>query len=272
LEKIRLGESKLIVSRLCFGTEPFAIKKGPEGMKSQGDLTAEGGGLVLRDALKLGINFWDTSDDYGTHPHVRFGLGLVDRKNVIIADKSNAQTFEEGKKAIKLALDDLGTEYIDLMLLHNVPLNSVKRHDRSGNPYNSGNLKKRMGALKSFVEAKESGEIRAVGLSTHSTKVLLEAVKVPEIEVVCTTLNKTGMFIDDGSLKEHLSAIMRLKEAGKGTYVIKLLNAGRLRDEADLAIRYALKYHEFIDAWNIGMYDLGDVNRNIGLFRNLLGS
>lgn len=272
MEKIRLGESELIVSRLCFGTEPFTIKKGPDGMKSQGDLTAEKGGYVLRDAFDLGINFWDTSDDYGTHPHVRFGLDLVDRKAVVIADKSNAKTFEEGKKAIKLALNDLGTEYIDLMLLHNVPLLSVKRRDTAGNPYDSGNLQKRMGALKSFIEAKESGEVKAVGLTTHSSKVLVEVLDVPEIDVVCTTLNKTGMFIEDGTLEEHLSGIMSLKDAGKGIYVIKLLNAGGLRDEADSAIRFALQYHEFIDVWNIGMYDLGDVNRNIDLFSRVLGS
>jgi aryl-alcohol dehydrogenase-like predicted oxidoreductase len=63
LEKVRLGASELVVSRLCYGTEPFAIKKGPDGMKSQGDLTPEDGGRVLRDALELGVNFWDTSDD-----------------------------------------------------------------------------------------------------------------------------------------------------------------------------------------------------------------
>ena len=30
-------------------------------MKSQEDLTPEKGGGVLRDALALGVNFWDTS-------------------------------------------------------------------------------------------------------------------------------------------------------------------------------------------------------------------
>jgi aryl-alcohol dehydrogenase-like predicted oxidoreductase len=158
------------------------------------------------------------------------------------------------------------------MLLHNVPLRTVKRRDTTGNPYESGNLRRRMGALRALAEAKERGEVRAVGLSTHSTGVLREAVEVPEVEVVCTILNKTGMFVEDGTLEEHISAIRSLKEAGKGVYVIKLLNAGRLRDEADSSIRFALRFHEFIDAWNIGMYDLGDVKRNLDLFGEVLGS
>jgi len=272
MERVRLGGTRLEVSRLCFGTEPFTIMKGPDGAKSQGDLTPEQGGRVLREALAMGVNFWDTSDDYGTHPHVRVGLGLVDRGGVVVADKSNAITYEEGREAIRAALSDFGTDHIDLMLLHNVPLRTVRRMDTSGRPYESGNLHRRKGALRAFTEAKESGEVRAVGLSTHSTGVLREALEVPEIEVVCTTLNRAAALIEDGSLDEHVGAIRALKEAGKGVYAIKLLYGGRLRDDAESAMRYALRFHGFIDAWNIGMYDAGDVERNLRLFGEVLES
>jgi predicted aldo/keto reductase-like oxidoreductase len=156
------------------------------------------------------------------------------------------------------------------MLLHNVPMKTVRRRDTLGRPYESGNLERRMGALKAFSEAKESGEVRAVGLSTHSTGALRKALEVPEIDVVCTTLNRVGALVEDGSLGEHVEAIRAAHEAGKGVYVIKLLYGGRLRDEADSAIRYALRFHEFIDAWNIGMYDAGDVERNLRLFGEVL--
>ena len=270
VEKVRLGGSVLEVSRLCYGTEPFAIMKGPSGMKGQGDLTPEQGGRVLRDALGLGVNFWDTADDYGTHPHIRVGLNLVDRGDVVIADKSNALTFEEGEKAVEYSLGSLGTDYIDLLLLHNVSLRTAHRNDSSGKPYESGNLERRMGALKAWCEAKESGLVRAVGLSTHSTEILRQAVDVPELDVVCTTLNMTGTIMDDGSPEEHLEAIRAAHDAGKGVYVIKLLQAGALRDRAEEAIKWALQHHEFIDAWNIGMYDTGDVARNLELLGEAL--
>lgn len=271
MRKVRLGGTDLKVSRLCFGTEPFAIKKGPDGMKSQGDLIPEKGGRMLREALELGVNFWDTSDDYGTHPHVRVGLSLVDRKDVVIADKSNAATFKEGNEATNLALGDLGVKHIDLMLLHNVPFRTIRRRDTTGRPYESWNLEGRMGALRAFTEARETDEVRAVGLSTHSTEVLKEALEVPEVEVVCTTLNKVGGYVDDGGIDEHLDAIRALHDAGKGIYVIKLLYGGRLRDEAESAIRYALQFHEVIDAWNIGMYNKVEVQRNIRLFEDVMG-
>ena len=88
--------------------------------------------------------------------------------------------------------------------------------------------------------------------------------------MVCTTLNLTGMVVEDGSLAEHLDAIRAVHDAGKGVYVIKLLHAGRLRERADEAIMWAFRHHEFIDAWNIGMYDTGDVARNLELLSEAL--
>jgi hypothetical protein len=73
-------------------------------------------------------------------------------------------------------------------------------------------------------------------------------------------------------LDEHLEVIRALKEAGKGVYVIKLLYGGRLREEGDTAIKYALQFHEYVDAWNIGMYDTREMEHNLILFRNVLES
>ncbi len=224
-------------------------------MKTQGDLSPEHGGAVLQDALEMGVNFWDTSDDYGTHPHVRVGLGLVDRGDVVVTDKPNAKSFQEGEEAVRLSLESLGTDYVDLMLLHNVPPRTLSRRDSTGRPYESGSLADRMEALRAFHEARETGEVRATGLSTHSTLVLKQTMEVPEIEVVCTTLNKVGGYVEDGTLDEHLDALRALKEAGKGVYIIKLLYGGRVREDGDSAVRYALQFYEFVDAWNIGMYD-----------------
>ncbi len=270
MERIHLGRTDLLVSRLCFGTEPFTTPKGPLGKKSQGDLSPDEGSQVLKKAFELGVNFWDTSRSYGTHPHVGIALGLVGREGVVVADKSFASGHREAEKAVAEALTELNTEYIDLMLLHNVPLRSTTRKI-DGELVQIGNLEAREGALRAFLEAKERGEIEAVGLSTHSTEVLRNISGRPEIEVVCTTLNMVGGFLEDGSLDEHLKAIRALKEAGKGVYVIKLLDAGKLRDKGEAAIRYALQFHEFIDVWNIGMYDLADVRRNLRLFEQVLG-
>jgi predicted aldo/keto reductase-like oxidoreductase len=127
-----------------------------------------------------------------------------------------------------------------------------------------------MGTLKAWNDAKETGEIKATALSTHSTKVLRQVLDIPEIDIVCTTLNIQGAFMDDGKLDERIEAIRELKEDCRGVYVIKLLNAGRLKDKGDEAIEWCLQYHDFIDAWNIGMYNVAEVKHNVELFKRAL--
>ena len=266
MQKIRLGQTKVEVSRLIYGTEPFNLKKGPDGNRTQGDKTPEEAAEILMGALELGVNTWDTSDDYGTHLHVAEALKIVDRKRVVIADKSNAQTGEEGWSALEYSQNSLGTDYVDIMFLHIVPSKPLDRTDAYGRHYHSGSLDERMGALNAWMEAKESGTIRATALSTHSTKVLRQVLDVPEIDVVCTTLNMMGTVMDDGTLEERLEAIRALKEDGRGVYVIKLLNAGRYRDRGDEVIEWCLQFKDIIDAWNIGMYSLAEVRQNVELF------
>ncbi len=176
MKKIKLGSTDVEVSRLIYGTEPFNFKKGPDGNRTQGDKTPEEGGQILKGALELGVNTWDTSDDYGTHPHVAEALKLVERKEVVIADKSNALSEEDGWKALDYNRKSLGTDYVDIMFMHIVPPEPIDRKDSRGNPYHSGTLEERKGTLKAWLEAKDSGIIRATAMSTHSTKVLKQVL------------------------------------------------------------------------------------------------
>jgi aryl-alcohol dehydrogenase-like predicted oxidoreductase len=270
MQKIQLGQTKVRVSRLIYGTEPFNFKKGPDENRAQGDKTPTEAAEILRDALELGVNTWDTSDDYGTHPHVAEALKLVKRKEAVIADKSNSLSEKDGWKALAFSQKSLGTDYVDIMFMHIVPFKSAYRKDALGRPYYSGTVYERMGTLKAWNDAKETGEIRATALSTHSTKVLRQVLNIPDIDIVCTTLNIQGDFLDDGKLDERIEAIKELKEDDRGVYVIKLLNAGRLKDRGDEAIEWCLQYHDFIDAWNIGMYNVVEVKHNLELFKRVL--
>ena len=269
---VQLGQSKLKVSRLIYGSEPFNLKKGPDGDRNQGDKTPEEAAEILKEALEVGVNVWDTSDDYGTHPHIREALTRVKRSEVHVADKSNALSEQDGWKALDYSNKSLGTDYTDIMFLHNVMYTGIDRVDTMGKPFRSGSLDERMGALKAWTEAKESGRVRATALSTHNTKVLRQVLDVPDIDIVCTTLNMAGAVIEDGTLTEHIDAIRAVKEDGRGVYVIKLLHAGRLRDSAEDAIRWAYQFHDIVDAWNIGMYDMNDVYSNIAMMEEVLPS
>lgn len=57
---VDLGDTGLKVSKLCFGTFDFGVPSL--------NMSPEKGGQILAGSLNLGVNFWDTSDDYVATP------------------------------------------------------------------------------------------------------------------------------------------------------------------------------------------------------------
>jgi aryl-alcohol dehydrogenase-like predicted oxidoreductase len=127
MEYIRLGASGLKVSRLCLGSLQFG-KKGWRGWA----LSEEESRPIIRRAVDLGINFFDTANYYsdGASEEV-LGRALKEfasRERFVIATKvyrpMGAGPNERGLSrkhimaAIEGSLRRLGTDYIDLYQLH----------------------------------------------------------------------------------------------------------------------------------------------------------
>lgn len=117
--QVVLGLTGLRVSTLCFGTGYL------------GGSAAAGARLLTR-AYDLGVTFWDTSDDYGTHPHVARALREVGRDRVVVATKTYASTEGGARRSVTKALRELGVEAVDIFLLHAVDsaLDAVSRESQ----------------------------------------------------------------------------------------------------------------------------------------------
>ena len=79
MDKGTLGSAGIAVSNLCFGT-------GTDGWAGKSDQTALGlDGLadLLAYAYDRGVSFWDSADQYGSHPHVARACKVVGRENVM---------------------------------------------------------------------------------------------------------------------------------------------------------------------------------------------
>lgn len=207
---VKLGDSGLKVSKLGFGTYDFGRQ--PLG------ISPKKGGQILLEAYKLGVNFWDTSDDYGSHPHVAAALKLVPRKNVVVSTKTNARSGKEAEKSLRQSLKELGTDYVDIFLLHNVKSDWVD--DCSG-------------LFKELSDLKATGLVKAVGLSTHSVAVVEEVAQLDEVDVIMAiccnadqaTINRFQDHIplEDGTIKDMLQAIELAHNKGKGVIAMKVL-------------------------------------------------
>ena len=103
------------VSRLAQGS-------GTNGVGGSSNQTRQLGLKGLADlfdaAYDHGVTFWDSADQYGTHPHVKEGLKRVPREKVTLLSKTHASTEKEMKADLIVFGAKLGTDYIDILLLH----------------------------------------------------------------------------------------------------------------------------------------------------------
>ena len=117
-----LGNTGLRVSVAGLGCGGFS-RLGLSNGKSE----AEAASLVRR-AVDLGVNFFDTAAAYGTEGVVGQGLAGIPRDQVVIATKASIRkgevtcTVEQILASLDNSLKELKTDYVDVFQLHGVPV------------------------------------------------------------------------------------------------------------------------------------------------------
>ena len=152
MEYVKLGNTDIEVSKLCVGCMSF----GKAGTMHDWTLDEQESRQVIRHALDLGYNFFDTANGYssGTSEEYlgRALKGAVPRDKVVIASKVH---FNEGRLAkyaiereIEGSLRRLGTDYLDIYIIHRFDYDTP--------------IEETMEALHGLVK---SGKVRAIGAS-----------------------------------------------------------------------------------------------------------
>ncbi len=109
-----LGHTGLHVSRLAFGTGTH----GWGGHSRQTRLGLAELARLLRLAHDLGVTFWDVADGYGSHRHVREALRGLPREEVVVTTKTAARSAADAERAVERYRREMGTDYLDVVLLH----------------------------------------------------------------------------------------------------------------------------------------------------------
>lgn len=160
MEYVNLGKTGLKVSRICLGCMTYGL---PDRGAHTWTLDEEKSRPLIKRALELGINFFDTANTYsdGTSEEI-VGRALKDfarREEIVIATKvfypvrpgPNARGLS--RKSIMTEIDAslrrLGTDYVDLYQIH--------RWD------NSTPIEETLEALHDVIKA---GKARYIGAST----------------------------------------------------------------------------------------------------------
>jgi len=232
-DRIKLGPRGVEVSRLAMGT-------GTDGVGGSSNQTRQLGlkGLaeLLDAAYDQGVTFWDSADQYGTHPHVKEALKRVQRERVTILTKTHASTEKEMRADLDRFRRELGTDYIDILLLHCM--------------IDDDWPERKKGAMAVISEAQEKGIVRTHGTSCHTLGALKAAAQNPWVEVDLARINPAQVAMD-AEPSTVISVLQEMKAAGKGVIGMKILGAGALRNRTDESLQFALA-QDCLDCFTIG--------------------
>lgn len=233
-DRVKLGPMKVELSRLAMGT-------GTNGSGGSSNQTKKLGVAGLADMYRagydMGVTFWDSADQYGSHPHLKEALKKVPREKVTILTKTHASTEAEMRADLDRFRKEIGTDYLDIVLLHCMMDGDWDR--------------KKKGAMAVLSEAREKGLVKTHGTSCHTMEALKTAARTDWVQVDLARFNAAGIAMDDPNPAVVAAVLKEMKSKGKGVIGMKVLGAGRLRDKADEAIQYHVS-QPFIDCFTIG--------------------
>jgi predicted aldo/keto reductase-like oxidoreductase len=192
--------------------------------------------LLLRQAVKWGVTYWDTANTYMGGKSEK-GMGKyfakypADRKRIFLVTKSHAWNTEGMSEDLDLSLKRMHTDYIDLYFMHSVSSSSELTEDK-----------------KAWAEKKKAeGKIRLFGFSTHSNMeaCMLAASGLGWIDGIMMRYNYRLMHTDD-----MRRAMDKCSQAGIGLTAMKSQGGGQVKTDTENELKLAGRFMKngFTDA------------------------
>lgn len=168
-------------------------------------ISNEDAGQAVKDALNSGYRHIDTAQAYQNEGGVREAVrgSEIKREELFITTKLAAElkSYKEAAASIDKSLETLGSDYIDLMIIH-----SPQPWAEFGgeNRYYEGNRE----AWRALEEAHESGKLRAIGVSNFQKEDIdniLDVCKIkPMVNQILVHISKTPLELIEYSRKNDL--------------------------------------------------------------------
>jgi predicted aldo/keto reductase-like oxidoreductase len=239
-DRVTIGSTGIVTSRLALGS-------GTHGFNGASDQTRLGMTAFVNQftyGYSQGLTFFETAADYGAHPFIAEAVRQVGRQNVVILTKTEAQTAAAMQADLDKFRTDLGVDMIDMVLLHNKQSATWTTECA--------------GAMDVLSQAKESGIIRAHGVSCHTLAALQLAAATPWVDVDQARVNPDGILMD-ADPATVIGILKQMKASGKGVIGMKILGEGQLSNQVDRAITHAVGL-DCIDAFTIGFNSTGQLD------------
>ena len=148
-----------MISRQSFGRTGHASTRVVFGSWALSEATQAEADRVLDLLLEYGVNHIDTAPMYGD-AELRIGPWLEKhRAHFFVATKTRQRTYQGAWDNLQRSLDRLRVDHVDLWQMHG--LTNAAGWERAMGPG---------GTLEAFVEAREKGLVRFLGVTGHGVK------------------------------------------------------------------------------------------------------
>jgi 1-deoxyxylulose-5-phosphate synthase len=233
-DDVVLGRTGIRTSRLAMGTGTI----GGGGGSNQTRLGTNPFVTMMLDGYhENGLRFFDTADSYGSHPYVAAAIKQLPRDKVTVLTKTDHRDPKEVRDDLDRFRRELGTDYIDILLIHCTTEADWTTRYR--------------GVMDVLSEAKQKGIIRAHGVSCHSIEALRAAAAASDwVDIDLVRLNPVGAHMD-ADADTVIGVVKQMRKAGTGIVGMKILGQGAMRDRPSEAVRFALG-SGVLDAFTIG--------------------
>jgi len=160
---------------------PFGKTGADVSMLALGGVLGVSDQLLFRQAVKMGVTYWDTADSYGWGKNEKaigkyFAKFPADRKKVFLVTKAGTSDPQKLTEKLNTSLQRMNTSYIDMYFIHYVSDAKNELTDE----------------VKAWVEkAKAEEKIRYFGFSAHKNmeNSMLAAAKLGWIDGIMMSYN-----------------------------------------------------------------------------------
>lgn len=217
---------------------------------------------AIRAAIDMGITHIDTAEGYGNgHAEELLGKALegYDRTKLFIATKVSApnQGYDNLLKSFHASLKRIGTDYIDLYLLHRYPEPGIPIAD----------------TMRAMDELVEQGLVKYIGVCNMSPNRFEEAQKNTKNKLVCNQVHYNVQYreIENAGVLKHAQdndvMVVAWRPVQKGT-----LPDSELITE--LATKYGKTPHQVVINWLISQPNVVTISKtsNIEHLKENLGA
>lgn len=225
MEYIKLGKTGLKVSVACLGCGGSSTIGKSTGKTENQSIN------LIKTALDLGVNFFDTANVYGTEKILGKAIKNVSRDQIVISTKHQISTKDKKFSSIDIisgienSLKELKTDYIDIFHLHGV---APKDFDHA------------ISLIPELMREKEKGKFRFLGITEsspidHNQITISKALNTNYFDVMMLAFS----IMNQNAKKEILPKTMSKNIGTMSMFVVRSLFSvkGRLKKEIDRLVK-----------------------------------